>query len=185
MNRPPGGPVRPKTSLRPPRVGNIAGVTSDALAMGGAAPILFWFVTACLPRAWSARWCGLAPRPQPPREQAAGGAAARGVRVQLRPLPRVAVPSGGGGASPRFRGGGGPALLRPAGRGGSGGWGGGPLRRSPPPAPSGVGLPSLVFGAPPWGILVLWGLPGSRRRRARPGRPPVGQCGGGEGGGRK
>ena len=48
-----------------------------------------------------------------------------------------------------------------------------------PPAPSGVGLPSVVSGAPPRGILLRWGLPGSRGRQARPGRPPMGQCGGG------
>ena len=55
-----------------------------------------------------ARWCGLARRLRPPREQAAGGAGARGVQVQPHPPPpRVAVPSGGGGASSRLRQGGG------------------------------------------------------------------------------
>ena len=53
-----------------------------------------------------------------------------------------------------------------------------------PPAPSGVGLPSVVSGVPPRGILVPWGLPGGRGHRARSGRPPTGQCGrGGVGGG--
>ena len=33
VNRSPGGPVRPKPSLRPPQVGNVAGVSGDALAM--------------------------------------------------------------------------------------------------------------------------------------------------------
>ena len=31
--------------------------------------------------------------------------------------------------------------------------------------------------------LVLWALPGGRGRRVRPGRPPMGLCGGGGGGG--
>ena len=86
------------------------------------------------PRATPARWCKLAHRPRPPWVQAAGGARARGVQVQLRPLPRVAVPSAGGGASPRLRGGGGSALLRPSSRGGSGGGGGGGAA-PPPPRP--------------------------------------------------
>ena len=133
------------------------------------------------PRAAPARWCGLALRPRTPREQVAGGAEARGVRVQLRSPPRVAVPSWGGGASPRLRGGGGSALLRPVGRGGSGG-GGGCSAAPRPPAPSGVGLPFFLSGEPPRGIPVPWGLPGGRGRRARPGRPPVGQCGGGRAG---
>ena len=64
-----------------------------------------------------------------------------------------------------------------------GGGMGRPLCRPPPSAPSGVGLPSVVSGVPPRGILVPWGLPGGRGRRARPGRPPMGQCGGGGGGG--
>ena len=66
-----------------------------------------------------------------------------------------------------------------------GGGGGGRPTALHPPAPSGVGLPSVVSGVPPRDILVPWGLPGGRGRRARPGRPPTGQCGGGgrEGGG--
>ena len=127
-------------------------------------------------------WCGLTRRPRPPRELAVGGAGARGVRVQLSPPPGVAVLSGEGGTSPRHRGGGGPALLRLAGRGGAGG--GGRSAAPRPPAPLGGPWPpplsSFVCGAPPWGILVLWGLPGGHWRQAQPGRPPVGQCGGGE-----
>ena len=65
-------------------------------------------------------------------------------------------------------------------RGGGGGVGGPPPR---PPAPSGVGLPSVVSGVLPRGVLARWGLPGGRGRRARSGRPPTGQCGGGGGGG--
>ena len=135
------------------------------------------------PRAARARWCGLARRPRPPREQAAGGAGARAVQVQPHPPPpRVAVPSWGGGASPRLRGGGG-SLLWPSSWGGGrgGGWGGRPTAPRPP-APSGVCVPSVVSGVPPRGILVSWGLPGGRERQARPGRPPMGQCG--RGGGR-
>ena len=94
------------------------------------------------PRVPPARWCGLACRTRPPREQAAGGAGARGVRVQLRPPPpRVVVPSGGGGAFPRLQGGGGSALLRPAGRRER--RGGGPLRRSPPSCPVGC-RPAII-----------------------------------------
>ena len=64
---------------------------------------------------------------------------------------------------------------------GEGGLGGPPPR---PPAPSGVGLPSVAPGVPPRGILVPWGLPGGRGRRARSGPPPTCQCGGGGGQGR-
>ena len=98
----------------------------------------------------------------------------RGSRSSRIPRPRVAVPSGGGGgASSRLRGGGGPLLWLPS-------WGGGVGRPPPrPPAPSGIGLPSVAPGVPPRGILVPWGLPGGRGRRARSGRPPTGQCGGG------
>ena len=99
---------------------------------------------------------------------------------RISPPPRVAVPSGGGG-SPRLQGGGGPPLWLPSWGGGCGGGVGGPPPR--PPAPSGVGLPSVVPGVPPRGILSPWGLPGGRGRRARSGRPPTRQCGGGGGGG--
>ena len=114
---------------------------------------------------------------------ALGRAVCRSSRIPPPP-PRVAVPSGGGGASPRLQGGGG-SLLWPSSWGGSrgvGGWGG--RSAAPrPPTPSGVDLPSVLSGAPPRGILVPWGLPGGRGRRARPGRPPMGQCGRGGGGG--
>ena len=58
---------------------------------------------------------------------------------------------------------------------GGGGVGGAPPR---PPAPSGVGLPSVVSGVPPPGCNRAVGVAG---RRARSGWPPMGQCGG-EGG---
>ena len=94
---------------------------------------------------------------------------------------------GEGGRPLGSRGGGGPTLLRLAGWGGTGGGGGGGRSAAPrPPDPvGGLWPPPLsifVSSAPPWGILVLWGLPGGRGRQARPGRPPVGQCVGGGGG---
>ena len=185
VDRSPGGPFRPEPSLCPPRVGN-----GHWGGHGGRGPHTVLvrrrvpppgLVQAPLRRAGAGSPVGRDPRGS--RQLGAlGRAVCRSSRI---PRPRVAVPSGGGGASPRLRGGGG-SLLRPQAWGGErgGGWGGrsaAPL----PPAPSGVGLPSVVSGAPPRGILVPWGLPGGRGRRARPGRPPTGQCGGGgrEGGG--
>ena len=165
--RPPGGSDRPSPSLCPPRAGNIAGVSGDALVMGGAACILFWFVVACRPSKWSVRCSGAL------------------VRVQLCPLPGAAVPSGGGGTSPWPLEGGGPAPLRLAGRGGSGGGGGGgasPLLPAPLPRPWPPSLPLFFSGAPLRGIHVQSGFPGGCGRRVRPSRPPVGQCGGGAGG---
>ena len=104
----------------------------------------------------------------------------RGSRSSRIPPPRVAVLSWGG-ASPRLQGGAeGGSSGSQAGGGGGGGVGGPPPR---PPALSGVGLPSVVPGMPPRGILAPWGLPGGRGRQARSGRPPTGQCGGGGGGG--
>ena len=146
----PGSPFRPVTSLCPPRVANIVG--STMLWSSGARPPYCSGARPRAapgrgPRAAPARWCGLAHQPRPLREQAAGGAGARGVQVQLRPPPRVAVPSRGGGASLRLRRGGGPALLRPSSRGGSGGGGEGGCSAAPRPlAPPGVILPSIPPG---------------------------------------
>ena len=145
--------------------------------MGGAASILFW----CLIRALLWRAGVGSPVSRDPRGSRPRGALGRAVcRSSRIPPPRVAVPSGGGGASPRLRGGGG-SLLWPSSMGGErvGGGGGAAL---PPPAPSGDGLPSVVSGVPPRGILVPWGLPAGGGRAARSGRPPMGQCGGGGGG---
>ena len=89
-------------------------------------------------------------------------------RSSRTPPPASRSLLGGGGASPQLRGGGGPLLWLPSWAGGSGGGGGPPPC---PPAPSGVGLPSVV----PWGLL------GGRGRQARSGRPPTGRCGGGGG----
>ena len=79
----------------------------------------------------------------------------RGSRSSRISPPRVAVPSGEGG--------------RPLGSGGA----------------EGRSCCSLAGGlrGGGWGILVPWGLPGGRGRRARSVRPPTGQCGGGGGGG--
>ena len=136
------------------------------------------------PRVAPARWCGPARWPRPQREQAAGGGGARSVRVQLRFPPPRRGPFCGRGGVPSVPGGrrvGAPAARRPGGVRGGGGRGG--RSAAPrPPAPSGVGVSSFVSGAPPWGMLVPWGSPGGGGRRARPGRPPVGQCGGGGGG---
>ena len=102
----------------------------------------------------------------------------RGSRSSRTSPPRVAVPSGGGGR-PLDSGG---AEGRSCGSQAGGGCGGGgaPPR---PPALSGVGLPSVVSGVPPRGILAPCGLPGGRGRWARSGWPPTGQCGEGGGGG--
>ena len=183
MDRSPGGPCRPEPSLCPPQVGNIVRVTGDALVKGGAAPILFWCAAACCPRAWSARRSGVLVRARPSAATpaGAGGWGRSGARCAGRagspPLRRGPFCGRGGVAS--APGGwrvGAPAALKSGGeRGGGGGRSAAPRH----PASSGVGLPSFVSGAPTRGILVLWGLPGGRGRRARPGRPPMGQCGGG------
>ena len=86
------------------------------------------------PRAAPARWCGLARRPRLPREQAAGGAGARGVQDQPHPPPlrqgffwgRGGVHSAPGGRRVA------PVALKRGG-GGAGGWGLGALLRRPPP----------------------------------------------------
>ena len=136
-----------------------------------------------------ARWCQFARLSRPPREQAVGGAGALGVRIQLRPPPGVTVPSGGGGTFPRPRGGwraGAPVARRPGGGVGGEKRGGRATAPRPPALWDGPWPPSLSpfsSGAPPWGIHVQAGLQGGRGRRARSGRPPVGQCGGGWGGG--
>ena len=172
----PRGPLQTRNLPLPSPSGQHCGC-HEALVLGGAAPILFRCAAAAAPgrgpRTALARWCGLAHRPRPPRVQAAGGAGARGVQVELRPPPRVAVPSGGGRASLRLRGAEGSALLRPSSRGG----GAAPLPPAPPPRRASACHPS------PRGILVLWASLGGRGRRARPGRPPTGLCGGGGGGG--
>ena len=190
MNRSPGGPVRPKPSLRPPQVGNFAGVTGGALVMGGAAPIPLWFVAACRPRAWFARRSGalVRARPSAATPAGAGGGGRSGARRAgpAAPPPPPALRSllGEGGRPLGSWGGGGSALLRPVGRGGSGRGGGegGLLRCPPPPALSGVGLPSFVSGAPPLGYTRAVGRPWASGA-ARSAASGSVRRGGGEGGG--
>ena len=140
------------------------------------------------PRAAAARWCGLTCRPRPPREQAAGGAGARGVQVQPHPPPpRVAVPSGGGEAPPGLQGGQrvAPVALKRGG-GGSGGGAGGAASPSPRPvgrqpairclrrAPPGCTLAVGVAGRPRASSAVRSAANGSvrRGRGGREGEPP-------------
>ena len=87
------------------------------------------------PRVAPARLFGLARRPRPPREQAAGGAGARGVQVQPHPPPPPASrsllgeggrPLGSGGAEGRSCG----SKAGGGGAGGGGGGGGPPPRRA-------------------------------------------------------
>ena len=175
---PPGAPA----DLNPP-----SALPEWAVVMGGswgARPPYCSGAPPCAaprlgPHAAPARWSGLACRPRHPREQAAGGAGARGVQVQPRPPPPAARSLLGEGGRPLGSGWAEGRSCGPQAGGGQrgGGWGG------RPPAPSGVGLPSVASGVAPRGILVPWGLPGGRGRRARSGRPPMGQCGGGGGGG--
>ena len=104
-----------------------------------------------------ARWCGCACLSRPPREQAVGGAGARGVRVQLRFPPGVMVPSGGGGTPPRHwegRRAGAVVVCRP-GAGSGGERGGGAAGLFPTPLPRGVArgtrpCPPSSPVHPPW-----------------------------------
>ena len=138
--------------------------------MGGAAPILFWCAAVCRPQAWSARRSGALvwARPSAATPAGAGGCRSWGARcagpaASPPPASRSLLgkgghPLGSGWAEGRSCG-------PQAGKGAGGrGWGG--RSAAPrPPAPLGVGLPSVVSGAPPRGILVPWGLPGGRGRR--------------------
>ena len=134
------------------------------------------------PRAASARWCGLACRPRPPREQAAGAAGARGVRLQPHPPPpprrgpfwgRGGVPSAPGGR--RIA----PVALKLGGGGGGGGGG------APPASPPRRALPCHQLS--PACPLRVYSCRGGCRAAAGVGRGPVGRqwvSAAGEGGGR-
>ena len=158
--------------------------------MGGAAPILFWCAAVCCPQAWSARRSGALvwARPSAATPAGVGGWGRRGARCAgpdaSPPSPRCG-PFWGRGGVPSAPGGRRVAPVSLKLGGGAGGEAGGRSAAPRPPASSGVGLPSVVSSAPPRGILVPWGLPGGRGRRARPGRPPMRQrgVGGREGGG--
>ena len=182
---PPGAP----SDLNPP-----SALPEWAMVMGGswgARPPYCSGAPPCAatklgPRAAPARWCGLARRPRPPREPAAGGAGARGVQVQPHPPPpRIADPSGGGGASPRLQRGGG-SLLWPSnwgGGAGGGGWGAAPP--PPTPTPRRASACHLLSPACPPGV---YSFRGGCRAAAGVGRGPVGRqwvsaAGGGGGGG--
>ena len=102
-----------------------------------------------------ARWCGLAPRPRPPREQ-----------VQPHPPPPASRSLLGGGASPRLRGGGGPLRWLPS-LGGCGGGGGRPP--APPPRRASACL-TLPSACPPG----VFSCRGGCRAAAGVGRGPVG-----------
>ena len=168
MNCSLGGPVRPKPSLRPLRVGHTA-LVHRRVPLPGVVGASLWCAGAGPP-------FGRDPRGS--RRRGALRRVACGSICVPPPASRSLLGEGG-----RPLGAGGAEGRRSCGPQDGGEGGGGELRRSRPPAPSGVGVSSFVSGAPPWGMLVLWGLPGGRGRRARPGQLPVGQCGGGGGGG--
>ena len=130
VNRPPGGSDRPNPSLCPPRVGNIAGVTSDALASGARPPYCSGSSSRAAPGhgpcVAPACWCGLARRPRPPQEQAGGGR--RGARRAgpAAPPPGRRGPFWGRGDVPSAPGGqGGRRSCSSQAGGGAGGGGGG------------------------------------------------------------
>ena len=186
----PGGSLCPGLSLCPPWVGNNAGVIGGAQVMGGAAPILLRFPVACRPRAWSVRRSCALVQVRPPYATPAGaGGGGRGGTRRAGPAAsppgrcgplwrRGEVPSASGGWRAGV-----PMALRPGGGSGGGGGERGPRRCSPLLCPGGVarGPRPCRPGPPPLGIHVQPGLRGSSRRRVRPGRLPVGQCGGGGG----
>ena len=153
---------------------------------GGAAPIPLRFVLVRCPRAWPVRWSCALVRVRPPAATRAGaGSGGCGGARRARPAASPSRASRsflGEGGRPLGRGGGrGSAPPWPAGRGGVGGRGeGGPRRCSlllrqggRPVAPGPVPLP--LRGTLPGYTRVT----GRSWARARSGRPPVGQCGGG------
>ena len=143
VNRPPRGSNRAGLSLCPPWSGKIAGVFGDAQVMGGAPPILLWFVVACCPWAWPVHCSGALVRVRPPVVTPAGASGGgRGGAQRADPAAtapgrhgsfggRGDVPSAPGGAEGRRPRG-------PQAGGGAGGRGeGGPCRCLPPPCPVG------------------------------------------------
>ena len=137
--------------------------------MGGAAPILFWCAAVRRPQAWSARRSGalLWARLSAATPAGAGGWGRWGARCAgpaASPASRRG-PFWGRGGVPSAPGGQrvAPVALKLGGGSRGGGGVGGPLRRPPPPRPSGVGLPSVVPGAPPPGYTRAVGVAGRPR----------------------
>ena len=174
VNHSPGGLDRPKPLLRPPQVGNIAGVTGDALVMGGAAPILFWFIVTCCPWAWFLCRSGALARACPsaatPAGAGGGGRRARGVRVQLPPPPPASRSLLGEGGRPL---GSGRAESRRScslqAGGGAGGGGGAPLLSAPLPR-----RVSPCHPLSPAGALGVYSCCGGCRAAVGARRGPVG-----------
>ena len=173
MDCSPGGPRRPEPPLLPSlsglwsREGHVGRGLHTVLVRRRAPPPSL--VRPLLRHAGVGSPCGRDPRGSR-HLGALGRAVCRSTRIP--PPPASSSLLGGGGASPWPRGGRGPLLWLP-------GWGverGGRVGGLPPrpPAPSGIGLPSVVFGVPPRGIVVPWGLTGGRQRVSAAG-------GGGEG----
>ena len=138
------------------------------------------------PRVAPARWCWLACRPRPPREQAAGGAGARGVQVKPHsPPPPRRGPFWGRGGAPSAPGGRGVAPVARKLGGGSGGGGGGGAA-PPPPLPRRASACHPFSPACPPGVYSCRGgcLVAAGVRRGLVGRQRVSAAGGGgEGGG--
>ena len=186
LARPPRAPSDVNPPSAPPEWAVVTGGTWGARPpyCSGAPPCA---APKLGPRAAPARWCGLACRPRLPREQAAGGAGARGVRVKPHPPPPPASrsllgeggrPLGSGGAEGRSCG-------PQAGGGERGGGAGGaaPPPSVPPPRRASACHP-LSPACPPG----VYSCCGGCRAAAGVGRGPVGRqwvsAGrGGEGGG--
>ena len=193
-----GGPSRAggrSVSVRPPAFPGRATKRASLVALrssGAWPPTLLEFVVACRSRVWGVcRPCAPArTRPSVAAPTGAGGGVLGGARRDgsAASPPGRRGPFGGGGdvasASGVVEG------RRPRGPragGGSGGergggavpwfsgplsWGAGPWPRAQSP---------FFSGEPPLGIYIQPGLPGSPGRRSWPGRPSVGQPGGGGG----
>ena len=114
--------------------------------MGGAASILFRCAAVRRPQAWSARCSGALVWARPSAATPAGAGGWGRWSSRIPPPPRRG-PLWGRGGVPSAPGGQrvAPVALK---------LGGGSFAAPRPPVPSGVGLPSVVSGVPPRGILV-------------------------------
>ena len=173
---PPGAPA----DLNPP-----SALPEWAVVMGGSCGARPPYCSGAPPcaapklgaRVAPARWCGLALQPRPPREQAAGGAGARGVQVQPHPPPPRCGPFWGRWCVPSAPGRRMVAPVAPKLGGGSGGGLGGPPPR-PPRHPLSPACPPGVYSCR-GGCRAAAGV-----RRGPVGRQWVSAAGGGGGGGR-